>query len=199
MNKKKIGVDVDEVLFPFTDNLLIFYNKKHNANVKKEDIYVYEFYKVLGISKEKEMDDIKEFLNSPLFKEMKPIEGAVEGIKELRENNELYIVTGRSSHTKETTYHQIISYFNDRFKEIHLSEFNPYIGFKTPKFQFCKQIGIELMIEDIASTALEISKQCNIPVIMPNYPWNKNANLDETKVKRVEGWKGIIEEARKYI
>ena len=159
----RIGVDIDEVLFPFSDRLLEFYNKRHGKNIKKEDLYAYEFYKVINVSRDEEMKDIIAFTNSKLFKEMKPIEGAVEGIKELRKNNEMYVLTGRSSLTKEITYYQIATHFNGSFKEIYLSEFNPYLGFKTPKFHFCKKIGIELMIEDIASTSIEISKYCNIP------------------------------------
>lgn len=196
----KIGVDVDEVIFPFTDNLILFYNKKHSANVKKSDIWVYEFYKVLNISKEKEMDDIREFIESPLFKEMRPIEGSVEGLCELRKNNELYAITGRGDSTEDITNKQISDYFNGLFKDVCFSEFNPYLGFKTPKFHYCKKLGIEIMIEDIASTAIEISRECNIPVIMPNYRWNEDADIKGTGVIRVfEGWKGIMKEARKYI
>ena len=188
----KIGVDVDEVLFPFSDNFFLLYNNKHGTNFKKSDMLVYEFYRVLGLSKDEELKEIAEFNNSPLFRGMRPIEGAVEGIYALREKNDLYALTGRNKYTKNITEEQISTHFSNCFNGIYLSEFSIKTGFKTPKYEFCRQLGIDVMIEDIDKTAIEISNKCDIPVLVPKYPWNKNADFSGTKARHTDGWNGIM-------
>jgi hypothetical protein len=55
------------------------------------------------------------------------------------------------------------------------------------------------MIEDLSDSALEISKECNIPVIVPKYPWNEKADFSGTTCVHVNGWEGILNEAKIYI
>jgi len=90
--------------------------------------------------------------------------------------------------------------FNGCFKEICLTDYNTSRGHAIPKYEYCKKLGIELMIEDIPSSAIEISKECNISVIMPDCYWNKKVDLKGTKVIRAfDGWKGIMEETEKIL
>ena len=196
----KIGVDIDDVLFPFSPEFIKFNNMNYGMNWKIENMHAPLFYKAFGISQEEERARLAEFVTSPAFREMKPIKGAVEVVNELKQYGELHNITGRNpKFVKEVTEYQISTHFKDAFKTINYATFSAEGGFKIPKFQLCKDLGIELMIEDIAASAIEISTKCNIPVIMPHYPWNKEANLDGTNVKRVYlGCKGIIEEARRY-
>jgi hypothetical protein len=192
----RIGVDVDKVLTNFTDTFLPFYNKAHGTDWKKEKIHTYFFYEALGISKEEDTKSIIEFGKTWEYANMPLIVGAIDGILELKKKNDLYIITGRPLERKQIVEDLIHQNFYGCFKGISFTDFSAEKGHATPKYEFCKQLGIELMVEDIDKSAIEISKECNIPVIVPKYPWNKNADFSGTKCVHVDGWKGIMKYCR---
>jgi uncharacterized HAD superfamily protein len=196
----KIATDLDEIDFAFTDAYLPFYNKLHGTHFKKEDIHSYYFYEVFGISREYDTKVIDMFIETAEYRNMPLVKGAYEGIRELSKNNELYAITGRRIDKRKVTEDLVARHFDGCYKSIHFTDFKAETGHAIQKYEICKQLGIELMIEDLAEIAIEISQKCDIPVIMPDYPWNKNANLDGTNVTRVFGiWEGIMGDARKYI
>ena len=194
----KIGVDVDEVLTKFIDTYLAFYNKTHSTAWKREDIRTYRFHDDLGISRKEDSESIAVFGKTNDYIDMPLVEGAVEGILELRKKNDLYIITGRPLERKKIVESLINKDFCGCFKDIKYTDFSAEKGHAIPKYKFCKELGIELMIEDLQDSALEIYKECNIPVIVPKYPWNDRANFAGTKCVHVDGWEGILEEAHKY-
>jgi len=79
-----IGVDVDEVLTKFVDTYLSFYNKVKGTSWKREDIQTYYFYEVFGISKEEDTKSIIDFGKTKEYSEMPLVDGAVDGIFELK-------------------------------------------------------------------------------------------------------------------
>ena len=188
----KIATDLDEIVFAFTDTYLPFYNKLHGTNFKKEDIHSYYFYEVFGISKEEDTKSIVAFEKTKEYTEMPLVEGAIDGIRELSRNNELHAITGRPLERKKIVDNLIDKNFYGCFKSIHFTDFKAERGHAVPKYEFCKKLDIELMIEDTAETAVEISQKCNIPVLVPKYPWNKNADFSGTKAMHTDGWKGIM-------
>lgn len=86
----RIVVDMDEVLVDFINPLIDLYNQRHQSNLTREDITKWElpygmvhlFHKTEGF-----------FLN------LKPIEGAIDGIRELRKQNHDVIIATAPSHS----------------------------------------------------------------------------------------------------
>lgn len=192
MNKLKIGVDVDEVLTKFADTFLIFYNKTYGTNFKKEQIKTYCFYDDFGVSKAQDSKAITAFGKTKEYIDMPLVEGCIDGILELKKKNDLYIITGRPLERRQIVENLINQNFHGCFKDLKFTDFNAEKGHAVPKYQFCKELGIELMIEDIAKSAIEISKECDIPVIVPKYPWNERADFSGTKCIHANGWNGMI-------
>jgi len=188
----KIGVDMDEVITAFIDSYLPFYNKLHETNWKKDNLYTYYFYEVFGISKAEDMKSIVEFGKTEEYKNMPLIDGALEGIHKLSKKNDLYIITGRPLDRREITEDTISKNFNGCFKGLFFTDFKAERGHAISKYSICQNLKIEAMIEDMPSNAQEISNYCNIPVIMPECPWNKDMDTAGTKISIVEGWKGIL-------
>jgi len=195
----KIGLDMDEVITSFVDTYLPYYNKNHGTDWKKEDIYSYYLYEVFGISKEEDTKSIVSFGETEEYKNMPLIEGAADGIRKLSRKNELYIITGRPFDRREITEEAIRKNFNNCFKGLFFTDFKAERGHAVPKHTICNDLGIELMIDDMPSTAEEIYNYCNIPIIMPEYPWNKNFDIHGTKISRVNGWKGIMKYCRESL
>jgi uncharacterized HAD superfamily protein len=197
----KIGTDLDEVLSPFVRIFLPFYNQRHGTSWKEKDMWTYNFTKALGISDKEVNAEIEEFRKGADYKTLPLIKGAFKGIEELSKQGDIYIITGRQIEAKEITEKWVEKNFDGYIKDICFSDFRADRGFITPKHEFCKKLGIDLMIEDLAESALEIYRKCDIPVIVPRYPWNLYAEAGEfigTKCSHVDGWKGIRKEARKY-
>ncbi len=194
--KKNIGIDLDEVIFPFLKYFLEFYNRKNKTNFAMKQFNIYELEEVLGISKEQMSQYVKEFSETSRL-DLPVLIGAIEGIKALKNKNNLYAITGRQNETKEFTENSIKKYFNGSFSGVHLADYHAERGFSTPKYEICKNLGIDLMIEDHPKTALEIAEKNNIPVIVPARPWNKNCSYLNDKIYRVDEWGGIIKAAKR--
>jgi len=185
-----IGLDIDEVLAGFLDTFLRYYNQKHKTHWNKDQMTdYYRLEKDLETTEEHIVQEISLFNESPLFAEMKPVKGSLEGVAELKKSNHLYLITGRKSELKVPTEEWLNKYFGDSFKEIYFT--NLFSEYKVSKSKVCKDIGAKLLIEDIPEIALECAKE-GIDVLVPSYSWNKKLQTDG-KVKKVEGWKGILE------
>ena len=57
--------------------------------------------------------------------------------------------------------------------------------------KYCKEKGINLIVEDRLET-VEDCVSLGMKAILINRPWNQKENLDQG-IKRVEGWKEILE------
>jgi 5'(3')-deoxyribonucleotidase len=192
-----IGIDMDEVLFPFTDNFIIFYNKKYGKNVKKDDFFSYEFEDALNIPLSQVLEDVYGFMESPLFENARPIAGSQEGVMELKKKGDLYIITGRSNRVIGRTKEWTEKYFNNSFKEICFADFHPFVRMQmNPKHKICSEKNIDLLIEDIPKYAFGCAeKNENLKVLVMDYPWNRNYEFCG-RIKRVKDWKEIINYAK---
>lgn len=121
--KLKIGIDIDEVLANHLEKLNEFYYKKTGKKYAEKDYHSYNWWEVWGITKEQAIEIDKEFKKSNLFKEILPVEGAVDSIKKLSLKNDLYIITSRSSETKELTLNWFFNHFNIHISIIHSGDF----------------------------------------------------------------------------
>ena len=93
----KIAVDIDDVLADFVSPFLNYYNSRFKTNFKKDDFSLYTFWNVLGITREQAVAIVNDFYKTPAFRDLPVYEGAVEAIRELKDSNELYVLTSRRS------------------------------------------------------------------------------------------------------
>ena len=169
----KIAIDLDDVTIDFITDLLLFYNKRSGKSIKKDDVKTYNFWDVWGGTREEAVEIVNDFHDSDHFYKLEPMSKAVESIKKLAKDNEIYFITARPIHFKEKT---------EKWLQQHLSEININLIF-TGKFhdpekskskaEICKELGIKLILEDSSST----TKECldsGIDVILFTQPWNAN-------------------------
>lgn len=114
------------------------------------------------------------FFLSPQFREtMKPVDGALEALLQLKEHFDLHIVTSRQNKVKDDTIQWIDKYFSGVFSDIHLGNHYSCEGKSRTKSEICHSIGACLLIDD----SLKYAIQCvhdNIPVVLfGNYAWNQ--------------------------
>jgi uncharacterized HAD superfamily protein len=187
-----IALDLDEVLAEFFDALLKYHYKKTGKLYTKQDFPKWEWWPLLGETKEQAIKNVDEFHESHSLEDISTIKGAEQAIKELSKNNELIIITSRPIRFKEKAESWIYHHFKNKINVINAGDFHK--GQASTKAEICKELGIFILIEDSPQTALECA-DAGIKVILFNYPWNKA--LLHKNIIRVNNWDEAMRELNK--
>ena len=189
-----IACDLDEVLGSTLDEIIKYYNDKYKTKLSKKDFHTYSFEEVWNCSREKSLDIVKDFFNSPYGAAIKPIPGSVEGIEKLKDNK-LIIITGRQDYSQYRTYGFLAEYFPNKFSEVYHT--NHFAENQIEKADICKKLGVDFLIEDIYHYA-DSSALNGTKAILLDYPWN--AQEKEAKnVYRVKNWSKAVEKINSIV
>jgi len=187
----KIGVDLDSVVADIMSPLIEFHNKNYKTNIKFADHTTFSIEKVWKCTEEEAIDRIIEFNNSPFMNKIKPMPGAIKGIKHLSGFHELHVITSRSDTTEKITDLWIKKHFPNIFKSInHTNQSGKKENNRVKKSEVAKKLGINLFIEDHLEYALDCAS-LDIEVLLMNMPWNQTRKLPKN-ITRVYSWKEII-------
>jgi len=191
-NTMVIGVDLDEVVWPLLKHHCLFLNQKYNLNLKESDFYTYKFWDIYGVTREKAIEDFYEFTETEFFRSIKPFNDSFEGLKELKKLDELVGVTSRQDYLQEHTRKEIKKYFPNIFSKIIFGNSLSKTGVNISKRDICDGENVWLLLEDMRTYALEVSK--DIPVILFDKYWNKDVEGDN--IIRAYNWEDITNIAR---
>jgi len=183
----KIGIDIDEVIAEFLESFLDFYNSKYNRDFKKEDFKDYKFEEILGGTSNETAKLIQEH---GYDKEIKLVEGALDAVKELSKKHELIILTARHPMFKDKTERFLDQHFGNIFSQI-LYTGEVFQKYGTTKSDLCKQLGIEIIIEDNKLFSKECAEK-GISVFLMSRPWNRDC-LEHKNILRVKNWNEVLE------
>ena len=187
----KIGIDLDDVIVSIVSPFIDFYNKKYGKNVSFEDMKTYNFWECgIGKTRKEAIKFTDEFFNSEEFKLVPLIKGARKSIDLLSKKFQIYILTGRKKRYIETTKEFVKQNFPDIPIEVYHSG-DYYIGQDKTKVEFCKELGIRIIVEDSLENAINCSKE-NIKVFLIDRPWNQGKT--NGNIKRVQDWEDILDE-----
>lgn len=183
----KIGIDIDEVIVEFLDSLLEFYNEKYNKDLRKEDFSDYFINNIIGGTQEnleKELDDF----GYPVEK-IKLVDGAIDAIKKLSRDHDLFILTARHPRFKHQTETFLNKHFGDIFNEI-LYTGEVFKEFGITKADLCNEKKIEFMIDDNSIFAREIAEK-GVKVFLLDKPWNQNYETHDN-IFKVNHWEDVV-------
>ncbi|MBX4212256.1 hypothetical protein KW787_02245 [Candidatus Pacearchaeota archaeon] len=187
-----IGFDLDEIVFEFIDGLIPFIKEKEGIHISKKDFHSYNLYEVYNISKEKTDSLVFEFYESEEFDKILPVEGAVQAIPLLCSSYKIPFITSRPVKIKEKTISHLNKYFPSHPFELHHSGDYFAGSLLTSKAEICMSCGIDTIIEDNGSYALNCARE-GINVVLFTKPWNKG--VEHPLIKRVDSWS----EAYRYL
>lgn len=181
----KIGIDIDDVIVEFARVYLIKYTEKYGKEFDFENLFSFNLWEPLKISKEEDFSLADEYYDSSDFENIPLLEKAKESILELSKYHELIFITSRPLKIKEKT----LSYLNKHFSGINHNIFFTNDIFKNQiksKVEVRIQENVDFMIEDNKDYALSCANN-GINIILFDKPWNKN--IEHENIRRVDNWK----------
>jgi len=180
-----IWIDLDEVLAELAEAMLLE-NDYYIwwKRISFDDITNYYLYEIkdLNVSINEALELFKNTLLSDIGKlEIKPVEGVYNKLKEWKEKwYRLKVITARPKDLFEKyTRDWINKYYPNIFDEIYFANDSKekMIGKdgvdNTKKSIICKNLGVDVMIEDNPEYAKEIA-DCWIKTFLIRKPWNKH-------------------------
>lgn len=182
----KIGIDIDNVISNFDEELLAYFLQKADEyGIKNKHSYI-----VNGML-DKTKEEVKKFYNDnieEIVTHLKVVDEAKEYIHQLKNfGYEIYIISGRDNGEYKDPYGMTVNWLeqNDiEYDQLILT--NAY--HKSEKAKICEDNNISILIDDSIETLLEAAK-INIIGLLMNTKYNQN-NHD---LKRVHSWKEIYD------
>lgn len=188
----RIGIDFDDVVANSLDVLMRLHNERYGTALTRADFHSFNLWEVWGGTREEAIKKIDEFFNEDQLKEISPIAGSIEAINTLKqEGHDLYVITGRAERDVAQTERWLKHHFAGVFKGVHYAHFNTLDKSPRRKLDICKELKIELMIDDHLPTAIECAEN-GIKAFLFNQPNNAHAVLPPG-ITRVHSWNEIIE------
>jgi uncharacterized HAD superfamily protein len=185
-----IGVDMDDVIFSFNDSLHAYHNAKYGTSVKREDITSYNLEDVWKCTSKEVDDKLTEFFSTKEHDKAVIIPGSFEALAKLKKVNDLHVITSRGDWSEDITLRWIDKNFPEHFKSVSLT--NQSLGSpgkRRSKAEVCRELKVDVMIEDSLSQAKEISAVVS-RVFLLDCPWNQG-DVPEN-VTRVFSWGEIV-------
>ena len=185
----RIGIDIDGCITDIARFIMdygIKYCYENNIEYKiKEDEY--DESKALGISTEEAIKFWNTYL--PYYAmEYSTREFASEVIKELKQNNEIYIITARNEYGLPQKYYGNMQEMVKKWLSDKNIKYDKLIFTDERKVPCILENKIDLYIEDAPKNILEISKE--VPVLCFDNPYNKY--LEGKNIKRVYSWHDVL-------
>nr|MBP9728145.1 hypothetical protein [Candidatus Moranbacteria bacterium] len=122
-----------------------------------------------------------------------PIPDAIESMDALSQNCQLVIVTSKPANLETMTHAWVEKHFPEIFQGIYFTS-----SFVTPEHQqikkseLCRELGIEIFIDDSIANVLDVATVCE-RVFLFDRPWNQENVALPTNVTRAYSWKEIVD------
>lgn len=190
LKKCKIGIDIDNVLSNFNEELLKEF-LEHDKKLRNTGIIDNNAdYITRGMFdwSEEELNDFYYKNIERIAKNLNVIDKAPEYIKKLRKNGyEIYIISGRDNGEYSNPY-KMTSDWLDKYKIEYDKLILTDAYNSLEKAKICLENNISIMIDDSARILLEVDK-AKITALLMDTPYNR----EEGNSKRVHNWKEIYE------
>ena len=189
----KIGIDIDNVISNFNDELLkeyIIHDKEIKGNgIVNENEYIRRMF---DWKKEDEINFYKENIER-IAVNLKPIKNSVKYINKLKEIGcKIYIITGRDNGDYSDSYNMTLNWlkkYNIYYDELFIVDsYNSHT-----KTEICLKNNIDIMIDDSKRMCEDIKKH-GITAFLMDTPYNRDTN----EFIRVHTWKEIYKIINKY-
>lgn len=196
MHKKILAVDADDTIFDENTAIRLFMNDKYGFKHTAEDYLVEgpfnNYWERIWDKGPEETNDIYELFVVSTYKEnLKPIEGALLALQELKKYYELVIVTARDQRGVAMTHESLSLHYPDLFNDVH---FVPLWGAdgKATKARICSEIGASYLVDDSFEHCQLVTEAGIQAILFGDYGWNRNQALIDGVI-RCKDWDAVTQ------
>jgi len=188
MEKRKIGIDLDDVVFEFVKDLLKEYENEFGKKILFEDVFSYNFPDLWHLNEKETLDFFGKILTKEFNENLSLCTSVKEIIFNLSKTHQIYFITARTF--QEGTLESLKKHFSEiPFELIFSSNFYANTKGKS-KGEICNELGIDFMVEDDRRNSENCANK-GIKTILLDKPWNQNC--EHENIIRVKDWKEILE------
>jgi 5'(3')-deoxyribonucleotidase len=196
MSREKIAIDIDDVLANSTDALRLFVNLRRGVDLTEEHYKIeaqyWRYYESVwqqhGIDPADLMNDFHAGMNVDQS-DIRPINGAAEGVKKLSYKYNLVPMTSRPEVMKSETINWLDIHFEPVFTEEPV-----FIGFgpdaKRTKGEVCAEIGASRLIDDNVEHCKTALAKGVGAILFGNYGWHQQMPKE---LIRCRNWQEVLE------
>ncbi len=194
MVKKKIAVDIDDVIADSTESLRVVTNERTGSNLLTEHFripgdywgYYERVWQIHGLDKQisfKKLDN--EMIDDQSHVPLLP--GASFALMELSKKFEVYLLTSRDSAWETATRKWLDDNGFENFNQLHFT--NNFKGLKT-KGEICSQLGISWLVDDNPEHCQSAVKNGVQALLFGEYGWHHKST---DGLKRCKSWPEVLE------
>lgn len=192
--KKKLGIDLDDVLYPFSEKFCEFANSRLGKSVTVADMTTYRLDLVYQTSYDVIMKLIEEFFTAPETLTYDPIPGAVDGINELSKHYELHIITARKDVFACPTSDWINKHFPGKFSSVQYCNFYalcPNQLARVTKAMKCRELDLLGIVDDNAENVAGVLLSGRAAILFGDYPWHSEMPK-HIRAPKAETWGDVL-------
>jgi uncharacterized HAD superfamily protein len=185
-----IACDIDDVLVDLCSAVAAFHNARYGTDLRVEDFTSHRAWEVWGGTREEMIDKMDVFFATGAFESLPLVDGAADALRQLSRRHKLVAVTGRPDELSGVTRALLDREFGGLFLAIHHTNFFTHARAARSKADVCREIGAEIMIEDVPDHAIDCAN-AGMRVILFDRPWNKGVALGgrgSGSIERVRSW-----------
>ena len=173
--------------------LIKFHNEKYGTDNVYADVISYKLTELWKTNDGEDFRRVEEFYRTPEFRNMTPLLGVEDLVKEISQNHSIKVLTARSKTTERHTRNWIEKYFPGMFSEVAFST-KFWDGSGKSKAEICQDWQTDLIIEDNLEFITECAES-GIRGILVDQPWNQREtlHLNIQRVNHVTDARNIIE------
>ena len=184
MNKRKIGIDLDDTSIAFVAGLCVYLNRVYGGALTHQHFTTWHIHEVIGCDEEEATRRVAEFCHSDDHKALDAITGAVESLQLLSAIFEPIAITARDAPHAPLMLPIVERHFGNLFTDVH------FLGHHKSKGDMCVELGIHFMVDDGLHNADSVGTQ-GIRVYLMDQPWNQCDVLPPNTI-RVYSWEDIV-------
>jgi uncharacterized HAD superfamily protein len=185
--KPVIAIDIDEVLFGFTQRFLAYHNRQYQTNFALHQLTTTAFHTVMGGTADDDKRKVGEFQLEAGNLDGEPVPRAIEVLKRLKTANELVIITARHANIEQQTRTWLERTFPDTFTDIHFANYWDENRPRRSKGVLCRDLGVQIIIDDQPSYIIDCLEYGVKGILFGDYPWNREV-INHPDVRRVMDW-----------
>lgn len=198
--RQTIAIDIDDVLFDFTNRYLSFHNEQYGTAFDIGHITSINLYEATGGTPEDDIRKIEQFQTTTDHLDGHPAAESLDVLRRLGKSCDLVVVTARQTAIRERTRRWIERHFPGVFREVRFANYWEVSLPLVSKGEVCVELGVDVIVDDQLNYLKDCADKGVRGILFGDYPWNAGAT-DNPLIRKARSWhelEWVITEHKPY-